>query len=341
MTAIYPGAIVGFALAQFHKTSELGLTTLTVAVTGSPSTFTTASATTVTPFPTDNYVGRFENELVFFTSRSSAVHTVGTRGAFGTSQVDHAIGTEMRVVAASAFFQQMAAEIVAMQGWHGFAASMMHASVTTTPYTATSADAFIPVDATSASATVNLPTAVGLTGRTYIIQKTDATANTVTVDASGSQTIGGSLTATLSMQNQGIIIWSDGANWKLASFGSGGSAGGGISWTEVTGTSATMAANNGYISNNAALVTLTLPTTAAVGSIIRVAGSGAGGWRIAQNASQKIVWTDGAVAAVDETTTGTGGRIDSTDDYDAVELLCITANNVYNIISPKGNPLLT
>lgn len=105
-------------------------------------------------------------------------------------------------------------------------------------------------------------------------------------------------------------------------------------WTEVTGTSASMAVENGYIANNAALVTLTLPATAAVGKRVRVIGSGAGGWKIAQNASQVIRSNDGA------TTVGTGGHLDSTGRYDCVELICIVANTDWVIASITGSPTL-
>ena len=49
-----------------------------------------------------------------------------------------------------------------------------------------------------------------------------------------------------------------------------------------------MSVNNGYIANNAGLVTLTLPDTAALGDEVLVQGKGAGGWLIAQNASETI-----------------------------------------------------
>lgn len=105
----------------------------------------------------------------------------------------------------------------------------------------------------------------------------------------------------------------------------------GITWNNVTGTTQSAAVNNGYITNNAGLVTVTLPSTVAVGQIVEVAGSGAGGWRIAQNASQVINF--GTVA----TTTGTGGRLDSVNRYDAVRLICITANTTWTVISSQGN----
>lgn len=114
-----------------------------------------------------------------------------------------------------------------------------------------------------------------------------------------------------------------------------GVGGGGITWNEVTGTSQTAAVDNGYYTNNASLVTVTLPDTAAAGSVVRVAGKGAGGWRVAQNASEVIHFLD------TDTTTGTGGRLDSTGQYDAVELLCIVADTEWSVISSMGNITVT
>jgi len=113
------------------------------------------------------------------------------------------------------------------------------------------------------------------------------------------------------------------------------SSGGGIRWTEVTGTSQAAAVNNGYITNNAGLVTVTIPTTAAVGSVVRVVGKGAGGWRIAQNASEIIHF------GVFNTTTGTGGRLDSVNRYDAVELVCTVADTEWTVVSSQGNITVT
>jgi hypothetical protein len=109
----------------------------------------------------------------------------------------------------------------------------------------------------------------------------------------------------------------------------------GMTWSEVTGTSQAMAVNTGYILNNAGLVTATLPSTAAVGDVIRVTGKGAGGWRIAQNAGQTIYFGSST------TTTGATGRLDSTATRDTVELVCVTANNDFNVISSIGNITIT
>ncbi|TET75298.1 MAG: hypothetical protein E3J43_08625, partial [Candidatus Heimdallarchaeota archaeon] len=61
-----------------------------------------------------------------------------------------------------------------------------------------------------------------------------------------------------------------------------------ITWNEITDESKDMELNNGYISNNSNLVTLTLPVNSSIGDFIMVDGKGAGGWKIAQNAGQTV-----------------------------------------------------
>jgi hypothetical protein len=84
-----------------------------------------------------------------------------------------------------------------------------------------------------------------------------------------------------------------------------------------------------------------LPVSAAVGSIIEIAGFGAGGWRIAQNASQQIFWNAGGVDGTDETTAGTGGRLESTDRYDSIQVICVAANNTWVVRFAKGDINIT
>lgn len=105
----------------------------------------------------------------------------------------------------------------------------------------------------------------------------------------------------------------------------------GFDWNEVLVMGPTaMAVNNGYVANNAGLVTLTLPVTAAFGTVIRVAGKGAGGWLIAQNGGQNI--QVGNVSS----TIGVGGSVASTNAFDAIELLCTTANTTWTALSMIG-----
>lgn len=101
---------------------------------------------------------------------------------------------------------------------------------------------------------------------------------------------------------------------------------------EVTSTSATMSSGYTYIANNASLVTLTL-STLFDGFKCVVKGLGAGGWKVAQLSGQT-----GHSTASQATTTGTGGSITSTDQYDAIEING-TSSTDYTIIGIKGSPL--
>lgn len=108
--------------------------------------------------------------------------------------------------------------------------------------------------------------------------------------------------------------------------------GGGLTWTVVTGTTQAAAVNNGYIANNAGLVTVTLPATSAVGDIVAVTGiNNATGWKVAQNAGNQIFFGSAT------TTAGTGGSLASAATHDAVTLVCMTANANWQVISSIGN----
>lgn len=83
----------------------------------------------------------------------------------------------------------------------------------TTDYTAAS-EVVILCDATSGDLTITLPTAVGITGRVYYIKRIDGSANTVTVDGNGTETIDDDLTKTLN-QYDCMQIVSDGSEWWI------------------------------------------------------------------------------------------------------------------------------
>jgi hypothetical protein len=119
----------------------------------------------------------------------------------------------------------------------------------------------------------------------------------------------------------------DGSIWLTLSTGSSG----GYTWNNITTTSATMVAANGYVTNNVGLVTLTLPALANVGDTFLIQGQGAGGWRIAQNAGQIIHF--GAV----DTTLGASGYLESTNRYDSIEVVCTVDDTEFAILSsPQG-----
>lgn len=126
--------------------------------------------------------------------------------------------------------------------------------------------------------------------------------------------------------SQSIRINSGGTAWEAYTPGSSG----GLTWSEVTGTTQAAAVNSAYITNNAAAVTVTLPDTAAVGDVLRVVGKGAGGWVIAQNASENINLGNAT------TTTGVGGSLASSHRYDCVELVCTVANTTWTVMSVQS-----
>lgn len=109
----------------------------------------------------------------------------------------------------------------------------------------------------------------------------------------------------------------------------------GIGWTDVTGTSQAMVADNGYTANNVGLVTFTLPATAAYGTGLAVVGKGAGGWKIAQNAGQNIQ------IGTTSSTVGVGGSVASTNQFDSINFVCTTANTTWTVLGGPQSSGLT
>lgn len=108
------------------------------------------------------------------------------------------------------------------------------------------------------------------------------------------------------------------------------STSGELAWNNVTGTTATMIQNNGYVANNAGTVNLTLPVLCEFGQRVRICGYGAGGWVIHFNAGQNAVIGTAIV-------TTTTGLISSSKSSDQVELLCVVANTTFISLTSYGN----
>lgn len=187
-----------------------------------------------------------------------------------------------------------------------------------------------PTDAGTATPAANALTVAGGTllntagaGATLTVNADDNVVGSVASDSGTVTPSSNSFTVT---GTGGITTSGSGATLTID-----GSAISDFDWTDVTGTSQAMAINNGYSANNAGLVTLTLPSSAVFGSRVRVAGYGAGGWKIAQNAGQTIHFNSS------NTTTGAGGSISSTNRYNAIELLCSVATTDWVVLSSSGN----
>jgi hypothetical protein len=84
----------------------------------------------------------------------------------------------------------------------------------TADYTA-SDECLILANATAGNITVNLPAAANVVRRHYIVKKTDASGNTVTINPAGSETIDGAATKVLSTQYAVADFVCDGTSWHI------------------------------------------------------------------------------------------------------------------------------
>lgn len=81
----------------------------------------------------------------------------------------------------------------------------------TSNYTLLSSDEYIPVNATSGTITISIPSASGNAGKRWIIVKADSSTNSVIIKPDGSETINGAATYSLSAQYDFVEIMSNGS----------------------------------------------------------------------------------------------------------------------------------
>jgi hypothetical protein len=107
--------------------------------------------------------------------------------------------------------------------------------------------------------------------------------------------------------------------------------GGGFTWHTVGAATQNLSAANGYIANNAGGVAFLLPAAATPGATIKITTINAGGFTVTQNAGQTIH------LGVDATTTGVTGFLQSTANYDSIELVCTVTNTTWTVVNSVGN----
>jgi hypothetical protein len=108
-----------------------------------------------------------------------------------------------------------------------------------------------------------------------------------------------------------------------------------FSWQVITTSPHQMVTDIGYITNDVTIIDLILPVTSLVGQEIAVVGQGAGGWRISQGANQ-LIHIGNAVS-----TTGIIGRVESSNQYDSLRLICITDDLEWTLQSAPQSSGLT
>lgn len=100
----------------------------------------------------------------------------------------------------------------------------------------------------------------------------------------------------------------------------------GLNWNDVSGTTQAASVNNAYVISNASQTTVTLPATAPLGSRVRIQGKGAAGWILSANISQTI--------QVGSSATTSGGTVTSQNQWDSIEVVCVTANTTWAMSPP-------
>ena len=113
------------------------------------------------------------------------------------------------------------------------------------------------------------------------------------------------------------------------------SGAGRLAWQPVTGTTQQATANTGYIAtNSAAQVTVTLPTSLNVGDVVRVSGPGAGGWKLAQNAGQSVIFGNATstpgMTWTAQTGAGTQNWTSVSSSSDGTKLVAVGIGSGYN-----------
>ena len=129
----------------------------------------------------------------------------------------------------------------------------------------------------------------------------------------GTITVSGNLSATVGA-----------GTFALATTGSGN-----YSFVDETTTSRTLTAFQAMVADNAGVVTGTIPALAAFGDVFEIVGKGSGGWLLQANAGQTI--------NLGSSPTTVAGSLASTNRYDAVQVVCVTANTTFVVRSVIGN----
>lgn len=184
-------------------------------------------------------------------------------------------------------------------------------STATYPATATGTSKVLVADGTNwVASTPTFPNASATSRKIIVSDGTNWIASTETYAVPGSS---------------GNILTSDGTNWTSAAASSGG-----VPWSIITADQ-TAVINNAYICNKAGLLTITLPGTAAVGSIIGIINhnTAAGAKFLSANPGQLYLGNSSATANT--------GSFTSTALGDSMFLVCVVANTTWRSYGVQGN----
>ena len=137
----------------------------------------------------------------------------------------------------------------------------------------------------------------------------------------------GTRLVTTTVGNVNQVLTSNGAavapTFQNASFN-------GIIWSEETGSPLNSVLGHGYICNMNSLLTVNLPSVAAVGDTVTCVGKGSGLFSVVAAAGDTIHFGDQDTSA--------GGSLTATNRYDTIQLICITADSDWSVTGmTQGN----
>lgn len=104
-------------------------------------------------------------------------------------------------------------------------------------------------------------------------------------------------------------------------------------WVVVTDATQAMAVSTGYIGNRGTAITYTLPATASVGDRIRMTNFGAG--------LPVLTAAAGDTIKVVASTTSAGGTLTATEQFAAIEVVCVVEDTTWIVLSMTGNWTIT
>ncbi len=122
----------------------------------------------------------------------------------------------------------------------------------------------------------------------------------------------------------GIVISYSSPNINIDGSGAGGS----MVWQNISA-SQTLVVQNGYFCSGGTNLSLALPATSSVGDLIEIILIGSTSFTVTQSASQQIILGNR------QTTAGIGGSLASTQQGDAIKIVCQTANLIW--VSGSGS----
>lgn len=127
-------------------------------------------------------------------------------------------------------------------------------------------------------------TNVGVTNLTGVLADSQLPANTAYLNANQTFTASNTFTGNNTFNGANTFTNLYGNSFSGSFFGNGL-----VGWIAVTGTTVQASIDHGYVLTNSQNVAVTLPPTANVGDIVRIAGAGVSGWEVAQNTGQSVL----------------------------------------------------